>query len=194
MSSLISHLILLYEKEDHFKQITYLTHICSFYNTLYVSLHYCYLTTEIVNAWIALFACECQTKCTFRYANSWKAWLQLGSVFSFILLNHGWTALFSRQFLPKGSRRHTILLLITLLCQWCSIILIFLAGCAPHGAEKVRQWYWHKQMVSSLWLLLILSFQISVFCLKMLMTSHLQTNAALLPPSTVHAQQLESAW
>lgn len=79
-------------------------------------------------------------------------------------------------------------------CQRCSIILLFLAGWAPHGAEKVRHCYWHKQMVSSLGPMLIIPFQISAFYLNMLMASRLQMNAALLHPSELPAQQLEPSW
>lgn len=86
---------------------------------------------------------------------------------------------------PRGCQHHTILLLITLFCQRCSIILLFLAGWAPHGAEKVRRCYWRKQMVSSLGPMLIIPFQISTFYLSLLMAPHLLMDAALLRPSAL---------
>lgn len=91
-----------------------------------------------------------------------RQWQQPGRAFYFMLWNQGRTALFSRRFIPKGGQCHTNLLLITLLCEWCSIILLFLAGWAPHKAAKARLW-WRWQMVSSLGLVLILPFQMSAF-------------------------------
>lgn len=83
--------------------------------------------------------------------------------FILMLWNQGRTALFSRRFIPKGGQCHTNLLLITLLCEWCSIILLFLAGWAPHKAAKARLWWRWWQMASSLGLVLILPFQMSAF-------------------------------
>lgn len=138
-----------------------------------------------------LCACESPKEITFPDKNGWKdcQWQQPGRAFYFMLWNQGRTALFSRQFIPKGGRCHTNLLLITLLCEWCSIILVFLAGWAPHKPAKARLWWWW-QMVSSLGLVLILPFQMSAFFKKknMFVTPHFQMNAALQHASTLHTQ------
>lgn len=85
-----------------------------------------------------LFVCEAPQKLPSPTQTVKKDhhWQQAASVFHSMLRNHGRTALISRQFLPKGRQRRTNLLLITLFCQWCSIILLFLAGWAPPRAEK----------------------------------------------------------